>query len=108
MTAIAEYVDAAQLELLLAKEEVVVVDLTAAWCGPCKIVGPLMDDLAAEFKGKATIVKLDIDANKEMTQSLGVKSIPVVIYFKQSKETIREVGVKPIEHFRDQLSSLLA
>lgn len=107
MTAIAEYIDAEKLELLLAKEEVVVVDFTASWCGPCKVVGPYMDELAEEFSEKATLVKLDIDENKDMTKSLGVRSIPAIIYFKQGKEAIREVGVKPIEHFREQLKSLL-
>ena len=107
MTAIAEYVDAAQLELLMAKEDALVVDFTASWCGPCKVVGPYMDELAGEFAGKATIVKVDIDANKEITQSLGVKSIPAVIYFKQGQESERVVGVKPKEDFSNKLKGIL-
>lgn len=106
--AIAEYVDGEQLELLIAQEDALVVDFTASWCGPCKVVGPYMDELAQEFLGQATIVKVDIDAHKDITKSLGVKSIPAVIYFKQGQEAERVVGAKPISDFRSLLTALVA
>ena len=108
MTETAKYVDAAQLELLISQEETLVIDFTASWCGPCKVVGPLMDELAAEFAGKSTIVKVDIDSNKNITKALGIRSIPAVVYFKQGEEVQRVVGVKPIEDFRDILNTLLS
>ena len=108
MTVIAEYVDSEQLEILISQEEILVIDFTASWCGPCKVVGPLMDELAAEFDGKSTIVKVDIDANQSITKAVGIKSIPAVVYFKQGEEVNRVVGVKPIETFRDILKALLS
>ncbi|MEM8614895.1 MAG: thioredoxin family protein, partial [Cyanobacteria bacterium P01_H01_bin.105] len=80
----AEYVpDEATLDDLIASQSLVVVDCTASWCGPCKLVAPLMDQLASEYGEQATVVKLDIDSNKVFAKRFGIKSIPAVLFFKQ-------------------------
>ncbi len=91
--------DEAELDSLLQTEAVVVVDCTATWCGPCKLVAPLIDQLAAEYGDRAKILKLDIDANKPVAKRFGLKSIPAVLYFKQGELVETIVGVKPYEEF---------
>ena len=78
----AEYVkDEAELDTLLKDEAVLVVDCTASWCGPCKMVAPLIDQLSDEFEGKIKVSKLDLDANKAVAKRFGIKSIPAVMFF---------------------------
>jgi thioredoxin 1 len=91
--------DEAELDALLETEAVLVVDCTATWCGPCKLVAPLIDQLAGEYGDRAKVLKLDIDANKPVAKRFGLKSIPAVLYFKQGELVQTIVGVKPYEEF---------
>jgi thioredoxin 1 len=91
--------DEAELNSLLETEGVLVVDCTATWCGPCKLVAPLIDQLAGEYGDRAKVLKLDIDANKPVAKRFGLKSIPAVLYFKQGELVETIVGVKPYEEF---------
>ncbi|WGV24834.1 thioredoxin [Halotia branconii CENA392] len=93
------YVQESEFDSLLSQEAVIVVDFTATWCGPCRLISPLMEQLAEEFKGRAKVVKVDIDNNKPIFKRFGLRSIPAVLIFKNGelKETI--VGVSPYEQF---------
>ena len=91
--------DEAELDSLLATEAVLVVDCTATWCGPCKLVAPLMDQLAAEYVDKAKVFKIDLDTNKPVAKRFGIRSIPAVLYFKQGELVETIVGVKSYEEF---------
>jgi thioredoxin 1 len=71
------------------------VDFWAAWCGPCKVVGPIINELADEIDGKANICKLDIDKNQATAQKYGIQSIPTILIFKDGKQVDKLVGVKP-------------
>jgi thioredoxin 1 len=91
--------DEAELDALLATEGVLVVDCTATWCGPCKLVAPLIDQLAAEYVDRAKVFKIDIDVNKPVAKRFGLRSIPAVLCFKQGELVETIVGVKSYEEF---------
>ena len=104
----AEYIkDEAELDSLLKDESVVVVDCTASWCGPCKLVAPLIDQLSEEFEGKAKVSKLDLDDNKAVAKRFGIKSIPAVMFFKNGELMDTMVGVKPYSAFSEAMNSYL-
>lgn len=106
MTSVA-YVQESEFDALIANDTLTVVDFTASWCGPCRKISPYMDQLAAEFPDKATVVKLDIDQAKDIAKRYAIRSIPAVMLFKagQALETI--VGVKPYETFSEAVSKSL-
>ena len=99
--------DETEFDSLLANESLLVVDCTAKWCGPCKMVAPLMDRLAEEYGNSAKVFKLDLDDNNAVAKRFGIKKIPAVMFFKDAelKETI--VGVKPYEDFSSAVERLL-
>lgn len=91
--------DETEFDSLLATGALLVVDCTATWCGPCKLVAPLIDKLADEYGDRAKIFKLDIDTNKPIAKRFGLRSIPAVMFFKQGELVETLVGVKPYEEF---------
>jgi thioredoxin 1 len=91
--------DETELDALLAAEPLIVVDCTATWCGPCKLVGPMMDQLADDYLERAKVFKLDLDNNGSVAKRFGVKSIPAVMFFKNGELVETLVGVKPYEEF---------
>jgi len=97
-----------EFDSLLADDSVIVVDCTATWCGPCKLVSPLIDRLSEEYGDQAKICKLDLDNNKELAKRLGVKSIPAVMFFKGGELVETLVGSKTYEQFSQELEKHLA
>lgn len=86
---------------------VTLVDFYADWCGPCRMITPIIEDLSSEFKGKATIAKLDIEKAQTVTAELQVSSIPTIILFKDGKEMKRVVGVRDKESLKAMVVSAL-
>ncbi|MDB9392627.1 MAG: thioredoxin [Microcystis wesenbergii Mw_QC_S_20081001_S30D] len=91
--------DETEFDSLLKSESLLVVDCTATWCGPCKLVAPLIDRLADDYRDRAKVFKLDLDSNKLVAKRFGIRSIPAVMVFKQGELIETLVGVKPYEEF---------
>jgi thioredoxin 1 len=100
--------DEQEFDSLLKTEILLVVDCTATWCGPCKLVAPLMDQLASEYSGKVKVFKLDLDQNQIVAKRFNIKSIPAVMFFLQGELVETLVGVKPYEEFSGALQRFLS
>lgn len=94
-----DYVTQAELNTLIESTELLVVDFTATWCGPCRMVAPMMERLATENCDRAKVVKLDVDQHREAAKDLQVRSLPTVLLFKAGKEVERLIGSKPYDEF---------
>ncbi|MEM7065952.1 MAG: adenylate kinase [Cyanobacteria bacterium P01_B01_bin.77] len=99
--------DEAEFDVLIAEDQPLIVDCTASWCGPCKLVAPLMNKLAAEYKDRINVFKLDLDTNKSLARKFGIKSIPAVMFFKRGELEETLAGVKPYELFSTTAARLL-
>ena len=84
-------------QLVLKNEKPVVVDFWATWCGPCKMVAPEMEKLAAKYDGAVDVVKVDVDANPGLSQAFNILSIPVIAFFKPGSQPQGVVGFRPLE-----------
>ena len=80
---------------IIKQDKPVLVDFTAQWCGPCKMIAPMIDELAGEYEGKAVIWKLDVDNNQETSIKFGVRSIPTLLLFKNGEVVDKQVGAVP-------------
>ena len=83
------------------------VDFGAAWCGPCRMVGPIIDQIGQEYEGKAIVGKVDVDANQEFAAKYGVRNIPTVLIFQNGEVVGRQVGVAPKNAYTDAIDGLL-
>jgi len=94
-------------DALLKENEVVVVDFWATWCGPCQMVGPIIEELAVDYAGRAAIGKCDVDANSELPAQFGVRNIPTILFFKKGELVNKLVGAQPKAKFVEVLDSIL-
>ncbi|MCB0431599.1 MAG: thioredoxin, partial [Mangrovimonas sp.] len=88
-----EITDATFEETVLKSDKPVMVDFWAAWCGPCRMVAPIIEELSSEYEGKAVIGKVDVDNNQEFAAKFGIRNIPTVLVFQNGEVVGRQVGV---------------
>jgi|TARA_B100001105_G_C22230410_1_gene373741 thioredoxin 1 len=92
---------------VISKNKTVLVDFWAEWCGPCRMIGPVIEELANEYEGKAIIGKLDVDSNQESSIKYGVRSIPTILTFKDGEIVDRQVGAVPKKTLTNVIDSQL-
>ncbi len=94
-------------ELVLKSDKPVLVDFWAEWCGPCRMLGPIIEDLSGDFADKAIIGKVDVDSNQQFAAQFGVRNIPTVLVFKDGEMVNRQVGVAQKSVYADFLNALI-
>lgn len=99
--------DATFDEVVLQSDKPVLVDFWAAWCGPCRMVGPIIDEVSNEYEGKAIVGKVDVDANQEFAAKFGVRNIPTVLVFHKGEVVARQVGVAQKSTYTNAIDALL-
>ncbi|HCQ22371.1 MAG: thioredoxin [Aphanizomenon flos-aquae Clear-A1] len=104
------YIKKSEFESLLEAKELFVMDCTASWCGPCRMVAPLMDKLAEEYKNQVKVVKLDVGdgENQSVAKKYGIRSIPAVMFFKNGELSETVVGVAAYDKFTTALDKILS
>ncbi len=93
--------------LVIESDKPVLVDFWAEWCGPCRMVGPIVEELATEYNGKAVIGKLNVDENANVSVEYGIRSIPTLLIFKNGKIADKIVGAVPKAVLKEKLEAVL-
>lgn len=102
-----EFTDSNFKETALGDENVSVVDFWAEWCGPCRLVGPVIEDLSKEYEGKALIGKVNVDHNPETSMKYGVRSIPTILFIKNGEVVDKHVGTATKATLASKLEAIL-
>jgi thioredoxin 1 len=95
-------------ELVMNSTQPVVVDFWAEWCGPCRIIGPVIEELSKEYEGRAIVGKVDVDANSEVSAKFNVRSIPTVLFIQNGVVVDKSVGAVPKAILAEKLNALLS
>lgn len=93
---------------VLESKGVIVVDFWAVWCGPCRMLGPIIEELAKEYEGKVKVVKVNVDENPQTSGQYGIMSIPSVLFFKNGQPVKTMVGVQSKEAYKQEIEQLSA
>jgi len=94
-------------EVVLKSDKPVLVDFWAEWCGPCRMVAPIVSEIANEYEGKAVVGKLDVDSNPGVAQEYGIRNIPTILFFKGGQVADKQVGAVPKSVLTAKIEKLL-
>ena len=102
-----EVTDANFDEIVLQSGKPVLVDFWAEWCGPCRMIGPLVAELSDDYNGRAVVTKMDVDSNPGTAAKFGIRNIPTVLFFKNGEVADKQVGAVPKNNFLVKLNALI-
>ena len=102
-----ELTDANFEELVMKSDQPVLVDFWAVWCGPCRMVGPVVEEIANDYEGKAIVGKVDVDNNPEVAQKFGIRNIPTILFIKNGEVVDKQVGAAQKSALTDKLDAIM-
>ncbi len=102
-----EFTDSNFDKLVINSDKPVIVDFWAEWCGPCRMVGPIIQEIGVNYEGKAIVGKVDVDSNPGISAKYGIRNIPTILFFKNGEIVDKQVGSVPKQVFINKLEAIL-
>ena len=104
----AQHINDSNFDEVLAQNALVVVDFSATWCGPCRMLAPIVDELAAEYAGRIFVAKADVEEAVESAERFGIRSVPTILFFKNGEKVDQTIGAMPRAKLVERFEALLA